>query len=627
MLAGPGAAPDGGGDQRIDAELGGQEFEHAVGLRVRLGFGGEDFGGQGEGGFAQARAERGADQLGAMGQTIRFLEEVDRGLGRFGQVGEAEALEGGQALDLGGHDADFTVGDAAIGGGDQDHGAGQGFRRGEAVSSAHRARVNEGRRRGKPRPCLPDPMGHATVGRVLPPLPFAGTKPMPPLRDPETLARSLRPRHVTMISIGGIIGAGIFVGSGAAIAVAGPAVLLSYALCGLLIFVIMRMLGEMAVARPGVGSFAGYAALGLGDWAGFVSGWLYVYFWATTIAIEAIAGAKILGTVVAVPVWLAATGLIGLMMLVNLLSVRAYGEFEFWFAALKLATIIGFIGVGAAWIFWAGPRLAWAHVVAHGGVFPLGWGAVFTAIPVVIFSMMGSEVATIAAAETEDPAGNVVRAGRTVSLRIMVFYIGAVGVIVAILPWRRVTPGLSPFTQALSAIHVPAAGLVMTWVVFTAILSCLNSAIYVTSRMLFEMAGRGDAPAGLAQVTARRVPRVALLAGCGFGLVVAMGSVFSPNGIFVFLLQSSGSIILLVYLLIALGEIGLRRRLTRAGAVLKLRVWAFPYVSLAAVGGILGVLGLMAATPGLRVQVALGLAGFGVALAGYGVRRRRVSAG
>ncbi len=442
------------------------------------------------------------------------------------------------------------------------------------------------------------------------------------MTEMDGLARSLRPRHVTMISIGGIIGAGIFVGSGAAIAVAGPAVLLSYALCGGLIFVIMRMLGEMAVARPGVGSFSGYAALGLGDWAGFVSGWLYVYFWATTIAIEAIAGAKILGTVVAVPVWLAAPGLIGLMTLVNLLSVRAYGEFEFWFAALKLATIIGFIGVGLGWICWAGPGLAWRHVVAHGGVFPLGWGAVFTAIPVVIFSMMGSEVATIAAAETEDPAGNVVRAGRTVSLRIMVFYVGAVGVIVSIVPWHRVVPGLSPFTQALSAIHVPAAGLVMNWVVFTAILSCLNSAIYVTSRMLFEMARRGDGPAALGGLTGRHVPWVAILAGCGFGVLVALGSVFSPNGIFVFLLQSSGSIILLVYLLIALAEIGLRRRLTRAGVTLRVRVWAFPYVSLACVGGILAVLGLMAATPGLRVQVALGLAGFGVALAAFWLRRR-----
>ena len=444
------------------------------------------------------------------------------------------------------------------------------------------------------------------------------------MTDPDGLASSLRPRHVTMISIGGIIGAGIFVGSGAAIAVAGPAVVLSYALCGGLIFVIMRMLGEMAVARPGVGSFSGYAALGLGPWAGFVSGWLYVYFWATTIAIEAIAGAKILGTVVAVPVWAGAVGLIGLMTLVNLLSVRAYGEFEFWFAALKLATIIVFIGVGLGWVAWAGPGLAWRHVVAHGGVFPLGWGAVFTAIPVVIFSMMGSEVATIAAAETDDPAGNVVRAGRSVSLRILVFYVGAVGVIVAILPWHRVVPGLSPFTQALRAIHVPAAGLVMNAVVFTAILSCLNSAIYVTSRMLFEMAGRGDAPALVGRVTALRVPRAAILAACGFGVAVAMGSVISPNGIFVFLLQSSGAIILLVYLLIALAEIGLRRRLKAAGAVPSVRVWLFPYVSLAAVGGIVGVLALMAATPGLRVQVLLGLAGFGVALGMFRLRRRRL---
>jgi GABA permease len=426
-----------------------------------------------------------------------------------------------------------------------------------------------------------------------------------------------------MISIGGIIGAGIFVGSGAAIEVAGPGVLVSYALCGLLIFVIMRMLGEMAVARPGVGSFAGYAALALGSWAGFVSGWLYCYFWVVTIAIEAIAGAKIMGLVVPVPMWLGAAALILLMALVNLLSVRVYGEFEFWFAALKLATIVGFIGVGLGWIVLAGPGVAgaWHHVVAHGGVFPMGWQSVFTAVPVVIFSMMGSEVATIAAAETDDPAGNVVRAGRTVSLRILVFYVGAVGVIVAILPWNLVVPGLSPFTQALTRINFPAAGLLMTVVVFTAIVSCLNSAIYITSRMLFELAGRGDAPARLGLVTSRRVPRAAILAGCGLGLVVAMGSVVSPGRIFVFLLQSSGAIILLVYLLIVLAEMALRRQLEAAGAVLTVRVWAFPYASLAAAGGILGVLALMAATPGLRVQVGLGLLGFAVAWLAWRLRR------
>ncbi|MDE8343955.1 MAG: amino acid permease, partial [Acidocella sp.] len=216
----------------------------------------------------------------------------------------------------------------------------------------------------------------------------------------------------------------------------------------------------------------------------------------------------------------------------------------------------------------------------------------------------------------------VVRAGQTVSLRILVFYVGAVGVIVAILPWRAVVPGVSPFAQVLQRMGFSAAGVLMTVVVFTAIVSCLNSAIYVTSRMLFELARRGDAPARFGRLNRAQVPWAAIMAGCGLGAAVVATSMFSPNGIFVFLLQSSGAIILLVYMLIGLAELGLRRRLMAAGTVVTVRVWGFPYVSLAAVGGIMAVLGLMVATPGLRVQVALGVGGFGVAWLAYGIRRR-----
>lgn len=441
----------------------------------------------------------------------------------------------------------------------------------------------------------------------------------------EALAHSLKPRHVTMISIGGIIGAGIFVGSSVAIHIAGPAVLATYFLCGLLVFVIMRMLGEMAMARPGVGSFTGYTGLGLGAWAGFTNAWLYYYFWVITIAVEAIAGANMLMPFVPLPMWVLAAGLIAAMTGVNLLSVKTYGEFEFWFASLKVITIIGFISLGLGYIFGFGPGLAALvhQFTAHGGAAPTGWSAVFLAIPTVIFSMMGSEVATIAAVETEDPARNVVRAGRTVALRIMFFYIGSIAVIQAILPWDTVVSGKSPFVAALGLIHVPGAEGLIGAVIFTAIVSCLNSAIYVTSRMLYEMAQRGDAPALFAQTSASKVPATAIIVSSILGFAVVLADIASPDALFAFLVQSSGATILCVYLLVAFAQIALRKRLERAGEVLPVKVWAFPFVSYLAIGSILAVFVMMLVTPDQSEQVILSLGVFALCVAAHAVKTRR----
>ena len=438
------------------------------------------------------------------------------------------------------------------------------------------------------------------------------------------LAHSLKPRHVTMISIGGIIGAGIFVGSSVAIHIAGPAVLASYFLCGLLVFVIMRMLGEMAIARPGLGSFTGYTSLGLGPWAGFTNAWLYAYFWVITIAVEAIAGANMLMPFIPLPMWALSAMLIGAMTGVNLLSVKTYGEFEFWFASLKVVTIIGFIALGLSFVFGFGPGMAAlaSQFSAHGGAAPTGLATIFLAIPTVIFSMMGSEVATIAAVETADPARNVVRAGRTVALRIMFFYIGSIAVILAILPWDQVVAGKSPFVAALGLIHVPGAAAIIGAVIFTAIVSCLNSAIYVTSRMLFELAQRGDAPAAFRQVSARKVPAIGIITASLFGYGVVLSSVFSPGGLFAFLVQSSGATILCVYLLIVLAQIALRQRLEHAGEVLSVKVWLFPVVSYLAAASIVAVLVMMLLSPDEFSEVALSTGVFVACLIAWQIRAR-----
>ncbi len=240
------------------------------------------------------------------------------------------------------------------------------------------------------------------------------------------LSRSLKGRHLTMISIGGIIGAGLFVSSSTSIIAGGPASFISYAITGLLILLVMRMLGEMATALPDVRSFTEFARAGLGDGAGFVVGWLYWYFWVLVVPVEAIAGAKILQH------WLPGfsplqigIGLMTVMTGVNLMSARSYAEFEFWFASIKVAAILVFIAIAASYAFgWTAPHGAtFGNLVDHGGFTPHGWIAVLAAVPTVFFAMTGAEITTIAAAESAQPGRAVARMSTAVIWRILFFYV------------------------------------------------------------------------------------------------------------------------------------------------------------------------------------------------------------
>jgi L-asparagine transporter-like permease len=236
---------------------------------------------------------------------------------------------------------------------------------------------------------------------------------------------------------------------------------------------------------------------------------------------------------------------------------------------------------------------------------------------------MGSEVATIAAVESEDPARNVARAVRTVALRILVFYVLSIAVVVAVVPWRTLPVGLSPFVIALGAMHIPAAAPVMSVIVLTAVLSCLNSGLYITSRMLHELAQSGDAPRVLGATSGKKVPRIGILVGSVAGYLAATASIVSPNGVFLFLINTSGAIILFIYMIVALGEIRLRRQLERAGVPMSLKMWLFPWLSWAIVVGIICVLVLMALTPDLRSQLAWSAVSAAVVVVAWLVRRSR----
>src|SRR5438105_5555735 len=421
------------------------------------------------------------------------------------------------------------------------------------------------------------------------------------------LSRSLRARHVAMISIGGIIGAGLFVGSSAAIAAAGPVVIFSYLIAGVLILLSMRMLGELALANPEVGFFPAYARKVLGHGFGFVGGWLYWYFWMIVVAVEALAGAIILHDQwLARPVWLIGLVLLACLTVVNLFSARSYGEFELWFASIKVAAIIAFILVTGSYVLGltTGNGPDFSNLLRFGGFAPFGVTSALAGVATVIFSLTGAEITTVAAVESKEPARAIASMTTTLTLRVLLFYVVSIFLILCTVPWNSIKPGTSPFVAALVQVGVPGAALVMNLVVLTAVLSCLNSGLYVTSRVLFALAANGDAPQALTRLSRRRVPVRAILTGSAFGYAAMIASVISPSGVFSFLVNASGAAMLVLYFIIGAAQIRQRHAMSAAQAnALAIRMWLFPWLSYAAEAGILAVLIAMAFFPDLASQL------------------------
>ena len=389
-----------------------------------------------------------------------------------------------------------------------------------------------------------------------------------------------------MIALGGVIGAGLFVGSGVVIKAAGPAAVISFVITGLLVVLVMRMLGEMAVALPAVGSFYEYARLAwsdrprLGELAGFLTGWMYWYFWVIVVALEAVAGAGLVRFWLPnEPTWFISLALLILLTLTNLISVRSYGEFEFWFASIKVAAIVTFL-------------------------------------------MLAGVIVTIAAAEAAEPARAVAKATNSVITRVLFFYVGSILLVVCLVPWN--SAGITaPYVSALNAMGIPAAAQIMNAVVLTAVLSALNSGLYASSRMLFALTRRGDAPEGLAKLSRNGVPSRAILLGTLFGYGAVVMSYVSPDTVFAFLVNSYGTVAIFVYVLIAFSQLRLRARLEREDpARLRMRMWAYPYLTYLAIAGMLGIVLAMAFIPDQRTPLIFGVISLGILLLGFSARVR-----
>ncbi|MFF4230019.1 amino acid permease [Streptomyces sp. NPDC001820] len=437
--------------------------------------------------------------------------------------------------------------------------------------------------------------------------------------DPNSsggLQAGLKNRHLSMIAIGGVIGAGLFVGSSSGIAAAGPAILLSYALVGALVVFVMRMLGEMAAANPTSGSFSAYADRALGRWAGFSIGWLYWFFWVVVLAVEATAGAKILESwIPAVPQWGWALIVMLVLTATNLASVSSYGEFEFWFAGIKVVAISAFVLIGVLAVFGLlpgsdNPGAGFAHLTDAGGFMPNGAGAILTGVLMVVFSFMGSEIVTLAAGESEDPQRAVTKATNSVIWRIGIFYLGSIFVVLTLLPWNdKSIVDKGSYVAALDSIGIAHAGQIMNVIVLTAVLSCLNSGLYTASRMAFSLGRRGDAPKAFARTNSRGVPRAAILGSVVFGFLAVFFNYKWPDTVFAFLLNSSGAVALFVWLVICVTQLRMRGIILRETPdKLVVRMWLFPYLTWLTIAMILFVLGYMIYDGGdPREQVLLSL--------------------
>ncbi|RKF40832.1 amino acid permease [Paraburkholderia fungorum] len=449
------------------------------------------------------------------------------------------------------------------------------------------------------------------------------------------LKTGLKERHMTMIALGGVIGAGLFVGSGVVVQQAGPAAVLSFLITGGLIVLVMRMLGEMACAMPAVGSFYEYARMafagkrGPGKLAGFLTGWMYWYFWVIVVAVEAVAGAKLVQFWLPdTPAWAISLVLLVVLTATNLISVGSYGEFEFWFASIKVAAIVVFLFLGALYVLGLWPASMHTTAVmptllSHGGLMPKGIGPVLSGAVAATGFYFGAEIVTIAAAEAHEPVKAVAKATNSVITRVLIFYVGSILLVVALVPWN--SPGMAtPYVSALDAMGIPAAANVMNAIVLTAVLSALNSGLYAASRMMFALTRHGDAPAALARVNRRGVPVRAILVGTLFGYVSVVMSYVSPDTVFAFLVNSYGTVAIFVYVLIAVSQLKLRARLEReAPEMLRVRMWCYPYLTCFAIVGMIGILVAMAFIPDQRTPLWLGVVSLGVLLVAYVWRARK----
>lgn len=444
------------------------------------------------------------------------------------------------------------------------------------------------------------------------------------------LKRGLKNRHIQLIALGGAIGTGLFLGIAQTIQMAGPSVLLGYAIGGFIAFLIMRQLGEMVVEEPVAGSFSHFAYKYWGDFAGFLSGWNY---WAMFILVG-MAELTAVGIYIhywwpEIPTWVSAAVFFVLINLINLVNVRLYGETEFWFAIIKVAAILGMIVFGAYLLASGngGPEASIRNLWEQGGFMPHGINGLVMAMAVIMFSFGGLEMVGITAAEAADPRTSIPKATNQVVYRILIFYIGSLTVLLSLYPWGKVVEGGSPFVMIFHALDSNLVATLLNVVVLTAALSVYNSGVYCNSRMLFGLATQGNAPKVLTKVNKRGVPVLSIALSALATSVGVLINYVMPGKAFGLLMALVVSTLVINWVMICLAHLKFRAAKDRQGVITSFRALWYPFGNYLCLVFLSLILVIMYFSPGIRISVLLMPAWVLLLWVGFMLTRRKKAVG
>jgi amino acid transporter, AAT family len=447
--------------------------------------------------------------------------------------------------------------------------------------------------------------------------------------EARDLHRGLKDRHIQMIAIGGAIGVGLFLGAGRAIGIAGPGLLLSYAVGGVAIFFIMRALGELLLYRPVSGSFASYAEEFVGPFAGFATGWSYWFMWVVVGMAEITAVAVYVHYWFPdVPQWIPALVTLAVLYAVNRISVEMFGELEFWFALIKVVTIIAMIALGLAIIFFGisplGATASFSNLWTHGGFMPFGILGVVMTLQIVMFAYQGVELIGVTAGEAQNPEKVLPHATNSVVWRILIFYIGALIIIMSLVPWNELKPGVSPFVYVFEKIGVPGAAGIINFVVITAAASSCNSGIFSTGRMLYTLAQFHQAPQLFGQVSSKHVPSTAITFSAALMGIGVLLNYIVPEQVFVWVTSISLVGSLWTWSIIMIAHLGYRKAIA-AGQVkaVGFRMPGAPYANWLVVGFMVAVAALLSLDEGTRVALYVAPVWFALLGIGYQISKSR----
>lgn len=428
--------------------------------------------------------------------------------------------------------------------------------------------------------------------------------------EADSLRRGLSERQMNLMALGAAIGVGLFLGSATAIKSAGPAILVAYGVCGLLAYVVMRALGEMAIHDPVAGSFSRYAYNYVGHRAGFLTGWTYWFYWIISIMAEVTAAAIYMHYWFPdVPSWIWALASLFSMTALNLIAVKAFGELEFWFASIKVVTIVVLIASGLGIIAFGigngGIPTGISNLWRHGGFAPNGVSGVLSVLPLVIFSYIGIEMLGLTAGEAQNPRQTIKRAVNSVFWRIAIFYVGALFVVLSIYPWNEIGESGSPFVMTFEKLGIHKAAGILNFVVLTATLSACNTGIFGTARMLFNLSQQGQAPQRLKQLNHRGLPIYAIAFCVGIALFGVALNYFAPKGLFVALTAVAAFAGIFTWTSILVSHIKFRKQVAIPAQDKLLK--GAPVTTYAALALILGIAALMLFFDETRPAILIGI--------------------